>query len=1251
MAGFGPLSSVTNGLSLVLSVSLQYFDQGSQAYHLQIAVLEKGRSHDFMKEMDRISFQAYRIAEIQKYPDTVITGILLEKTISLMAAVMKFLCSALIYFKHDYFYNLGKTLLLGPQVYADGKTDLNDAIAEYDQALLLQVTSSVLTAAIERQAAQNSVIGNEFLKWMKPSRYEVEGQLLKNRQLRSAGTLQWVLELPEFRRWRLANDDISNVLWFSGLPGIGKSILSAFLVDILNAQYPNAAILYFFVKSGEPGLDTVSNIIRTLAAQLAEADKRARQRLEKLMAEGFSPSTIASPSQLVQELIENSLPGLSQPLYVVLDGLDECVSVGNDKSHIAEFLSALFSTRCRVIVASRPTPALNAQLQDYPIHALGFEDNCNDIGLYVRSRVKQSSGLHKGFERLAINPEEYMLSRSNGSFLWVSIVLGLLEQTTSAKSFKSTLDTLPQAVRSLYDAVLENVESTGNLNWAIAILEWTLFSQRQLTLEELQIGIEKNLDDEILDLSNFIQAYCGMFLRLVPLEHGSQAAQIGHELFRSYITDSGLCKHHIITSVTQAKMAKVCLDVLSENSDASAGLKEYASRYWHIHLKATSFEDGQPLALGPSLEQFLKGSGFVTWIKHVAGTMRVHSEDDLWSLLLKVHHDIISWANSESGSISTEAPQHGEASEWTDQLLGSQSSYDSYFATTLASVWVSTLWDDWDHAHHAYMSALKLCRIFGLVGPETPPTQTWHTWKGPANWDDYRGTSEQIDTLAELGGYDGSVGTHCFNRGVAHTVSKLDGAEDLFMKALDDDPEYFLYHEALGRVYHFQALGSTAEDRYEKVLRCYEKAMKLDPQEVPRCSENYWPLLAVSRKEKGDVAGAIQAYRNALKRPVERNGEMYWHGLADFYKDIGDLDSAKKVYREAISTHPEDSWKYWSHLSNLEWGGRNWEAECEVNLAAIAYDPEYANNYRSSIISRASTFKECQGWDVACQILNRAIAQDEKWEQSYKEELADTYLCWGRWAEALDVLNDLASMATESKPFNMWHKIGDAHLGLEEAEKAISAYKEDIAQACSSSTRLMMCLPYLGRAYSMHGQHELAIREFKNAIRTYKTISDDYIRFCSKEAKVFVWLASTYQTLGRWKDAQELLQQGKREFERIIAKKDDDDTVWRSEAREHAMLGLILEELGDTAMAKEHYQKAVALFEQTTHVEDDEMEHSEHQEALGDLARMMSDPPLALPAVDEEERIFRLRRDLVRKRRTNWGVSLDKKPPRMMGQG
>ena len=134
-----------------------------------------------MKQVDRISYQALRIAEIQKHHAVDINDILLEKSTNMMAEILLFFRAAVMFFRHDYFYNLGKTILLGPKLYSDAKAALDAAINDYDQALLLQVTIKLLSMGAQPTLPNTAVQTktSELLSWLKPSHWEAEKELLR----------------------------------------------------------------------------------------------------------------------------------------------------------------------------------------------------------------------------------------------------------------------------------------------------------------------------------------------------------------------------------------------------------------------------------------------------------------------------------------------------------------------------------------------------------------------------------------------------------------------------------------------------------------------------------------------------------------------------------------------------------------------------------------------------------------------------------------------------------------------------------------------------------------------------------------------------------------------------------------------------------------------------------------------------------------------------------------------------------------
>ena len=80
--------------------------------------------------------------------------------------------------------------------------------------------------------------------------------------------------------------------------------------------------------------------------------------------------------------------------------------------------------------------------------------------------------------------------------------------------------------------MVARAEQGGNLPCAVAILEWILYSKG----DDLRKAIEINLEDEILVFSRLVEGEFGEFLVIGPHVTSGQTAQVGHETFKTYIT-------------------------------------------------------------------------------------------------------------------------------------------------------------------------------------------------------------------------------------------------------------------------------------------------------------------------------------------------------------------------------------------------------------------------------------------------------------------------------------------------------------------------------------------------------------------------------------------------------------------------------------------------------------------------------------------------------------------------------------------
>jgi superfamily I DNA and RNA helicase len=87
----------------------------------------------------------------------------------------------------------------------------------------------------------------EIRAWLKPTSYDIAGgEYRRHRASHVAGTGAWLISSDTYQTWLQSNDD--GLLWIRGIPGSGKSVMAAQLVDELTKAHPDAPVLFFFFR-------------------------------------------------------------------------------------------------------------------------------------------------------------------------------------------------------------------------------------------------------------------------------------------------------------------------------------------------------------------------------------------------------------------------------------------------------------------------------------------------------------------------------------------------------------------------------------------------------------------------------------------------------------------------------------------------------------------------------------------------------------------------------------------------------------------------------------------------------------------------------------------------------------------------------------------------------------------------------------------------------------------------------------------
>ena len=139
---------------------------------------------------------------------------------------------------------------------------------------------------------------------------------------------------------------------------------------------------------------------------------------------------------------------------------------------------------------------------------------------------------------MELDPVQYFVSKSNGIFLWVALVIQQLSKAKSKKVFETYLNSFsasPGDMNILYANVLSRMDAEDQ-RWAKEILKRILVSPGSLTVEGLQGVVGESLEDEHDEFRYFLEIQCGSFIRLVSI-HGFLVIQLIHDTFRTFLIE------------------------------------------------------------------------------------------------------------------------------------------------------------------------------------------------------------------------------------------------------------------------------------------------------------------------------------------------------------------------------------------------------------------------------------------------------------------------------------------------------------------------------------------------------------------------------------------------------------------------------------------------------------------------------------------------------------------------------------------
>jgi len=430
---------------------------------------------------------------------------------------------------------------------------------------------------------------------------------------RADKTCEWIKSNATYISW--LEGDSSNLLWLSGGPGKGKTMLSIFLAEQLEQkakQSPNITFLQFFCDNKDEKRNTATTIMRGLIYQLLQSQPELFKYIlpEFFIRKEALFTEITAVCRIFEAMIRDPIHSL---IYCVIDGLDECMedSLKLLLSNLKEIFQAgpgRTDHHLKIILVSRehPTVITNELSSFLRVRLDGDADKeiNYDILTFIDIKIKELEERSKlSFipykPSLWIHVREVFGKKAEGTFLWVGLTAKALENVP-ATEVRAALKLFPPGLDGLYARLLRQIPSDEK-DIAAKLLRWVVLAPRPLSLAELGAAIDApfNEDYDLVDVVRGQVLRCGHLLTIMrdrPFKEGwmygwmtrskdeadpVEMVNLVHQSAKDYLLrdtpDSGLDRDLKMFRISQGdgnlEMTERCLNYLK--SDAlQASLEE-----------------------------------------------------------------------------------------------------------------------------------------------------------------------------------------------------------------------------------------------------------------------------------------------------------------------------------------------------------------------------------------------------------------------------------------------------------------------------------------------------------------------------------------------------------------------------------------------------------------------------------------------------------------------------------------------------
>ncbi|KAI0860282.1 hypothetical protein F4860DRAFT_525416 [Xylaria cubensis] len=480
--------------------------------------------------------------------------------------------------------------------------------------VLLDVQEDVKEVKAEIGGLRADTHFDHIYKWLLPP--DPSTNLDNALKLRHQGSGEWFLHHPAYSGWKCEG---SSFLWLNGIPGCGKTILSAAIIKDLTTGELSQGLLYFHFDFSDTRKQSFDMMLRSLLWQLYYKNMDVRSHLDSLYLSCRQRSQQPSLESLQATFLD--MIKKVQDVWIILDALDECpmrteYTTGGLLSWIQNLHSLQVNTH--VIITSRPEQDIEASIKGWariqdiiPIRSDLVQE---DISAYVRARVRDHGMLSarwRGRSDIQDMIENTLKERAKGMFRWAACQLDELEKCLGPPEIRKALAKLPETLDETYARIINKLPSEY-LPTTTRLLQFLTYSKRPLSLEEAVdcIAVDTNTQmfnpADRMPVPREISRYCSSLVVIVErvCDNEEKAIvteiQLAHYSVKEYLINNPKLPYkiakHLTAEMASESITNVCLTYLlgtsHNNSDQQPSpLAKYAAQYWTIHALAVNHSE------------------------------------------------------------------------------------------------------------------------------------------------------------------------------------------------------------------------------------------------------------------------------------------------------------------------------------------------------------------------------------------------------------------------------------------------------------------------------------------------------------------------------------------------------------------------------------------------------------------------------------------------------------------------------------